>query len=392
MKTRIILILFTVVFILTVNNVYAGDTGTIAGKVIDAKTGIGLRGASVYIMNTKLKSVTNPEGEFLITDVPPGKYTVRGNKRGYKSEKISNVKLAVDHTTSITIELEIDPSETSIIIVTGTILDEDTQKPISGARIIIDETGTESDSKGYFVFPLMPAKVYTIKAIADGYKTEYFHDLVLSPGPRKHLSLTLSRIPTLETETFFVKHKPMPDIFHIVKPIVSKYGRIIHGGTESFTVTDERNNLKKIKEMVHKYDVPPKQVWLEVRLILASSEKKQGPKMPKRLETVAKQLKTLFRYESYDILDDARVLAYEDKECFSMIGEGNYQMKINKLEYKNVNGGLIKLNRFSLSSSNRDMLATTVNIPNGDTVILGASNIAAAGKALIVAVTAKTLK
>ena len=271
-------------------------------------------------------------------------------------------------------------------------MDEETKEPISGARIIIDDTGTESDSKGYFVFPFMKAKVYTIKAIADGYKTEFFHDLVLSPGPRKNLSLTLSRLPVLESETFFVKHKPIPEIFHIVKPMVSKYGRIIHGGTNSFTVTDDRNKLKEIKEIIYKYDIPPKQVWLEVRLILASSEKKQGQKMPKGLETIAKQLKTLFRYASYEILDDARVLAYEDKECFSLIGDGNFQMKIKRLEYVDVNGGLIKLDRFRLISGNQDMLTTTVNIPNGDTVILGASNVDGGGKALIIAVTAKTLK
>ncbi|MBC8180828.1 carboxypeptidase regulatory-like domain-containing protein [candidate division KSB1 bacterium] len=392
MKRRLFLILFTVVLILSINNVYSGDTGTIAGKVIDAKTGKGLRGARVYIMKAKLKSGTNSEGEFLITNVPPGKYTVRGDMHGYKSEKISNVRSDVDHTTSITIELETDLTQTSIIIVTGTILDEETRKPISGARIIIDETGTESDNNGHFIFPMMMPKVYTIKAIANGYKTEYFHNLVLSPGPRKNLTLSLEHKPILESETFFVKHKPTPEIYHLVKPIVSKHGRIKSGGSNSFTVTDERANLKKIKELVNKYDIPPKQVWLEVRLILASSEKKQSQKMPKELETIAKQLKTLFRYQGYEILDDARVLAYENKECFSLIGEGNFQMKINKLEYQDVNGGLIKLNRFSLTRGNQNMLATTVNIPNGDTVILGASNVDGGGKALITAVTARILK
>ena len=57
----------------------------------------------------------------------------------------------------------------------------------------------------------------------------------------------------------------------------------------------------------------------------------------------------------------------------------------------NVNGGLIKLSNFSLSKLKKAILETTVNIANGDTVILGASNVNLGGKALITAVTVKIL-
>jgi hypothetical protein len=391
MRRRLFLSSLIVVILLTNNYVYPGDTGKITGKVVDKITGKGLYRANVNILDLRLRKRTDAEGNFVFPNIPAGNHEMEVQRNSYLSHYSVTIRSEANQTTTINFELELDPV---YIIVTGAIMDTETHAPISGASIILHGTdvGIESDSKGHFTLPVIDAKVYTIKVAADGYETEFFHDLVLSPGPHKNLSLTLSRLPVLETATFFVKHKPMPEIFHIVKPIVSKYGRIIHGGTESFTVTDDRNKLKEIKEIVHKFDIPQKQVWLEIRLILASSGKKQHQKMPKELETIAKQLKMLFRYQSYEILDDARVLAYEDKECFSLIGEGKYQIKINKLEFQDVNGGLIKLDRFSLSRENQNMLSTTVNIPNGDTVILGASNVDGGGKALITAVTARTLK
>ena len=391
MKKRLSLSLFTIALILTISNGYPGDTGTISGKVIDAITGKGVYKAEVSILDLRLTKRTDAEGKFFFAKVPTGNHELIVQKDHYLHCYFETVTSEANRTTNIDIKLRLQPD---FIIVTGTILDAETHTPINGAAIILQgaDIGIESDSKGRFTFPIIDAKVYTIRAKADGYKPEWFHDMILSPGPHKNISLTMERIPILESETFIIKHKPVPEILRIVEPLKSEYGRIKRSASNTFIVTDKRNKLNKIKEMVHKYDIPPKQVWLEVRLILASSEKKQSQKMPKELETIAKQLKTLFRYENYEILDDARILAYENKECFSLIGEGKCQMKINRVEYVDVNGGLIKLDRFRLVSGNQDMLTTTVNIPNGDTVILGASNVDGGGKALITAVTAKTLK
>lgn len=129
-------------------------------------------------------------------------------------------------------------------------------------------------------------------------------------------------------------------------------------------------------------------------MLIVKKENKSA--MPKELDSISKQLKNLFRYKNYELLDDASYMSLEDERCEFLIGKGEYRARINSIDFLDVNGGLIKLERFELIGKiEKDYLSifnTTVNIPNGDTVILGASNVDASGKALIIAVTAKTME
>ncbi|MCB0292418.1 MAG: carboxypeptidase-like regulatory domain-containing protein, partial [Calditrichaeota bacterium] len=62
----------------------AQSTGTLAGRVTDAKSGDPLPGANVFILGTIMGTSTDLDG-FYSLKLPPGKYQVRINYISYKT-------------------------------------------------------------------------------------------------------------------------------------------------------------------------------------------------------------------------------------------------------------------------------------------------------------------
>lgn len=86
--------------------VFAGTTGKIAGYIKDAKTGDPLPGVNVIIEGTLMGASSDPNGYYVILNVPVGVYTLRAKMIGYKEVVVENVKVTVDLTTWQDFELE----------------------------------------------------------------------------------------------------------------------------------------------------------------------------------------------------------------------------------------------------------------------------------------------
>lgn len=86
--------------------VYAGTTGKISGKVIDADTKEPLVGVTVMIEGTTLGAATDIEGEFYIINIPPGVYKLKASYIGYTSKIVEQVRVQVDLTTKVNFELK----------------------------------------------------------------------------------------------------------------------------------------------------------------------------------------------------------------------------------------------------------------------------------------------
>ena len=93
-KTFVIMTLFSVVLT-------AGQTGKITGKVLDKETSNPLPGVNVLLENTSMGAATDPDGEFVILDIPPGLYTVKLSFIGYATVTIENVRATADLTTNL---------------------------------------------------------------------------------------------------------------------------------------------------------------------------------------------------------------------------------------------------------------------------------------------------
>ncbi len=108
----LILILFT-------SEIFAGITGTLAGKVLDKKTGQGLAGANVLIRGTYLGATTDEEGRYLINNVPAGKHTVAVQILGYAPLVQENVTVLMDLRTVIDFHLTPAALQMGVVNVTA---------------------------------------------------------------------------------------------------------------------------------------------------------------------------------------------------------------------------------------------------------------------------------
>jgi len=88
------------------HDVFAGQTGKITGKVIDADTKEPLVAVNVIVEGTSLGAATDMDGDFIILNIPPGNYTLFASMIGYKQMRVSHVKVFVERTTRVDFKLE----------------------------------------------------------------------------------------------------------------------------------------------------------------------------------------------------------------------------------------------------------------------------------------------
>lgn len=93
--------------------------GTISGTVVDARTGNPLPGVNVIVRNTVLGSSTNLDGEFSISNIRAGSYTVIASMIGYKNRSYANVKVAPELPVILHFKLEPSYLEVSPVVVTA---------------------------------------------------------------------------------------------------------------------------------------------------------------------------------------------------------------------------------------------------------------------------------
>ncbi|MCC6399005.1 MAG: carboxypeptidase regulatory-like domain-containing protein, partial [Bacteroidetes bacterium] len=84
---------------------FAGTTGKISGKIRDAATGEPLAGATVTLVGTRMGGAADPEGDYFIINIPPGRYTARASMVGYGSRSAMDVIVHVDRTTVLNFDI-----------------------------------------------------------------------------------------------------------------------------------------------------------------------------------------------------------------------------------------------------------------------------------------------
>ncbi len=96
------LALFVLAAILVLSGlaVFAGTTGIISGVVTDATTGAKLSGVNIMVKGTAITTVTDANGYFVITNVPPGAYEVTASLVGYGESLKGDIQVAMDTTSA----------------------------------------------------------------------------------------------------------------------------------------------------------------------------------------------------------------------------------------------------------------------------------------------------
>ena len=107
LKRILVIILFTTGF--------AGSS-TIKGKITDIRSGEPLIGANIMLSGTMLGSATNENGDYLISDVPIGSFTIMAMFIGYETiEKEIQVAADQEYTVNLTLKASaIELQETKV--------------------------------------------------------------------------------------------------------------------------------------------------------------------------------------------------------------------------------------------------------------------------------------
>jgi outer membrane receptor protein involved in Fe transport len=115
-KYRIIAlsILFIVI---TASIIFAGTTGKITGRVVDKENGEPLFGASVRVQGTTLGAATDIDGYYVILNVPPGIQTLIVSMIGYTSLTVSEIRVRIDETSPVNVELTPQAIEAGSVVV-----------------------------------------------------------------------------------------------------------------------------------------------------------------------------------------------------------------------------------------------------------------------------------
>ncbi len=98
-------LLTALMVVLAAGTARAGTTGKLVGKVVDANTGQPLVGANVVLEGTYRGSATDLDGEYMIFNLPPGRYTVTASVIGYQNATFENVGVNIDRTTTLDFKL-----------------------------------------------------------------------------------------------------------------------------------------------------------------------------------------------------------------------------------------------------------------------------------------------
>ncbi len=109
--------LFMLVLALQPNSFGQGITGSITGTVTDA-TGATVAGATVTVTQTATNGVhiatTSGAGNFTVTQLAPGEYTVRIDKETFASYQQKDIMLSIDQVVQINAQLAIGPQSQTI--------------------------------------------------------------------------------------------------------------------------------------------------------------------------------------------------------------------------------------------------------------------------------------
>ncbi len=106
-----------VIAIFAAASVFAGSTGRVKGKIINKKTKEAVPFAVVQIDGTTMGAQADPNGEFLIINVPPGMYSITANLTGWTPVRTEQVEVRVDATVTVDFAMEESIVETEAQIV-----------------------------------------------------------------------------------------------------------------------------------------------------------------------------------------------------------------------------------------------------------------------------------
>ncbi|HEY8224687.1 MAG TPA: carboxypeptidase-like regulatory domain-containing protein [Pyrinomonadaceae bacterium] len=153
-----------------------GSTGAISGTVKDEK-GAAVAGAQVEIINaatgvTERSTTTDGNGNFGVTQLPPGTYKIIVSGSGFSKAELPDVKVNVTETATVNVPLKVGQITESV-----TVVEAASQIQLNSAT-----TGQTLQSTTINNLPLATRNFLTLLTLSTGANTEMFQSDALGRG------------------------------------------------------------------------------------------------------------------------------------------------------------------------------------------------------------------
>jgi len=199
--------LFLLLIAFATTNIFAENTPAgdwqISGKVVD-EVGNPLAGASIAVLNTFRGAVANSSGDFVITSLSRGRYSVRISFIGYNDSIV-----AVDLQDNVNITIRLTPSSTLGEEVVVTALKSSSKTPMTYSNLTVErikDGNTVADLP--IILGVLPSVISTSES-GGGIGNTAFRIRGTDPS---RINVTLNGIPLNDAESQTVFWVDLPDI------------------------------------------------------------------------------------------------------------------------------------------------------------------------------------
>ncbi len=180
-----------------VNFALVPNTGTLSGTVTEATTGNPIVGALVGVFNGPILVdfvLTDPSGNYTVSDLAPGDYTVVVNEENFQTA-FSPASITTNTTTIVNFALLASPGT-----IAGTVTDSFTTDPIPSANVAVFQNltlvaFTSTDVSGDYTIPDLAPGSYTVLANAESFRFDFSLGIVVSSSATTTVDFALDPDP-----------------------------------------------------------------------------------------------------------------------------------------------------------------------------------------------------
>lgn len=209
--------------------------------------------------------------------------------------------------------------------------------------------------------------------------------------------------PAIEARAFEVRHRSLSDAADLVGTVLSPEGTLtLRPRLRTLVVQDRSAVLDRVASLLAGFDVPPRNVEVTLALFLGTDRRDEGagrqspPASPSReVRGVTETLGDVTKWSAYELIGSRSVVGTEGSAVSAVLSE-DYRVRFD-LDAVVEPQSTVKFKSFVLQRRVRgpegdrwdDLVTTSISIPSGRMLVVGAAKAPDSRKALFMTLQAR---
>lgn len=204
----------------------AFSQGSIAGKVTDEITGETIIGGNVLVVGTSIGASTDIDGNFLISSIAAGTYTLQISYVGYKTHTVPDVLVETGKRITVDIKMSNEASALDEVVITGTRStnnDFSIVREIRESKLVVTGISAEMITrspdrdaaevvKRVPGVTIMDGKYIVIRGLSERYNVTLLHGAYAPSMEADKRSFAFDIIPSAQIDQLLVFKSPSPEL------------------------------------------------------------------------------------------------------------------------------------------------------------------------------------